>query len=184
MSDHSVIAVFGISGVGKTTLIKRFLEAHSQFSHLQAGTLIKRALQNIPRDQLRITTPEQIIENQYSLVEEFWKDIEAHQRSSIIFDGHSIIYNDQRVIEIPVEIINALKPQKIIFVEDDPERILKRRNSDTSRKRNQNLSFIDIQRHQEIARNQAQLYASEIGIKFYVIKSGELEHLKASININ
>jgi adenylate kinase len=173
LDECNVIAVFGISGVGKSTLIEGFIKDHPEYTHIQAGTLIRQALKNVPRDKLRIADTDTIIKNQYLLIDEFWKEVKEHSYSSIIFDGHSIIDTDTTVVEVPADIIKSLKPCKIIFIEDDPQQITNRRTQDTSRNR-PDLSADNVKDHQEKARNQAVIYASQIGIPFFQIQSGQL----------
>lgn len=174
------IAIFGVSGVGKTTLIRQFIGDGREYAHLQAGTLIKRALKTIPRDQLRVATPDQIIKNQFLLIDEFWKEIEEYKYSTVIFDGHSIVDNNQEIIKIPTNVIKGLKPQEIIFVEDEPKYIHERRTGDQSRQR-ADISIAEIEKHQDLAKRQAESYAHEIGIPFGAVKAGNLDTLKLLI---
>jgi molybdopterin-guanine dinucleotide biosynthesis protein len=43
MNRAKVIGVFGLSGVGKTSLIRNAVADHDGILHLQASTLIKQA---------------------------------------------------------------------------------------------------------------------------------------------
>lgn len=173
----NIIAVFGVSGVGKSTLIKGFIKDHTEYAHIQAGTLIKRALKEVPRDKLRLADPETIIKNQYLLIEEFWKDIREHEHSFVIFDGHSIIDTGSTFIKVPSDIIQALKPCKIIFIEDDPQHIHSRRKNDTTRNRSK-VSVDQIKAEQDTAAKQAKRYAAIMEVPFINIETGDLMALK------
>jgi ABC-type lipoprotein export system ATPase subunit len=61
-----LVCVFGISGVGKTTLIKLYVATHGTWHRLQASDLLARHAQAEP-DQLRIAPRPVIEENQYLL---------------------------------------------------------------------------------------------------------------------
>lgn len=174
----NVITVFGISGVGKSTLIGGAIKDHPAYAHIQAGTLIKRALKDIPRDKLRLADPETIIKNQSLLIEEFWRDVQEYSYSCVIFDGHSIIDTGETLIEVPADIIAALKPCKIIFVYDDPQHIHSRRKSDETRKRS-DASIEQIEEEQDRAMKQAERYATVLDVPFVNIKSGDLQALKS-----
>lgn len=177
MSDQcDIIAVFGISGVGKSTLIEGFIKDHPEYAHIQAGTLIRQALKNIPRDKLRIADTDTIIKNQHLLIDEFWKEIKENCYSSIIFDGHSIIDTGAVLIEIPISIIEAIKPQKIIFIQDEPQHIFLRRKADMTRQRAEK-SLEQIKEEQDRAIKQARYYAETIKIPFAAITSGDLKAL-------
>lgn len=170
----NIIAVFGISGVGKSTLIGGVIKDHPEYAHIQAGTLIKRALKDVPRDKLRLADPEKIIKNQSLLIEEFWNDIQEYGYSCVIFDGHSIIDTGKTLIEVPTDIIAALKPCKIIFVYDDPQNIHSRRKNDDTRKRS-DASVDQIKDEQDRAMKQAECYATALDVPFASIKSGDLQ---------
>lgn len=173
----NVIAVFGISGVGKSTLIEGFIKDHPEYTHIQAGTLIKRALKDVPRDKLRLADPETIIKNQYLLIEEFWKDVQEHGHTHVIFDGHSVIDTGSTLIAVPSDIIEALKPCKIVVVNDDPQHIHSRRKNDTTRNRS-DTTVDQIKEEQCKAMGQAKQYANVLEVPFVDIKSGDLQALK------
>lgn len=173
----NIIAIFGISGVGKTTLIQKLCQDNPNYVHLQAGTLIRRALKNIPRDQLRITSSEQIIKNQYLLIDEFWKEIEEQKHINVIFDGHSIIDNNQGIIQIPSDVIKGLKPKKIVFIEDNPEAIFDRKMMDHTRDRS-GISPDILREQQDKALTQAKIYADELSLPFHSVTPENFDLLK------
>jgi len=108
-----IIAVFGLSGVGKSTLINDFIKHSPEWTHLQAGQLIKDELKKVDHDKLRLEGNEAILKNQYLMIDAFWREIDMKQLSSIIFDGHSIIDTGTDILDIPVDIIRALRPNKL-----------------------------------------------------------------------
>ena len=171
-----IIAVFGVSGVGKSTLINSFIELNPSWAHLQAGDLIRTELKNVDRDKLRLKGNEAILKNQYLMIDAFWKEVEAKNLSKIIFDGHSIIDTGDGVVEIPVEVIKAIKPTKILFIQVDGEIVLNRRSQDSSRDR-PILSKEQIEVQQEYALKQADMYSKALSIPISIITNPEIEEL-------
>ena len=167
-----VVAVFGISGVGKTTLIKSFLQKSEGWSHIQAGSLIKSIRQNTDRDKLRLSGKELILSNQKLMVAAFWQKIQFENLSKVIFDGHSIIDAGTELLAIPIEIIEALKPTKIVFVRNDPALILDRRLNDVSRDRPV-ITLNDINKHQDFALETANNYSATLNIPFKILSKSE-----------
>lgn len=174
------IAVFGISGVGKSTLIEGFIGKNPDWAHLQAGTLIKSELKNVDHDHLRLKDNEVIIENQNLMIDAFWREIEAGEYSKIIFDGHSIIDTGSEILKIPLDVIKVLKFSKIIFINVDENIILDRRNKDQTRKR-PILEEKELIVHQSIALEQAQYYSQELSLPFNVLKNPSDEDLQDAI---
>lgn len=166
------MAVFGISGVGKTTLIKDFLQKSEGWSHIQAGSLIKSICQNTDRDKLRLSGKELILSNQKLMVTAFWQKIQFENLSKVIFDGHSIIDTGTELLAIPIEIIEALKPTKIVFVRNDPALILDRRLNDVSRDRPV-ITLDNINKHQDFALETANNYSAILDIPFEILRKSE-----------
>lgn len=163
-----IVTVFGISGVGKTTLIKDFIKNSEGWSHIQAGSLIKSVCSDMERDKLRLSGKELILSNQKLMVTAFWEQIKSENLSKVIFDGHSIIDMGEELLAIPIEVIEALKPTKIVFVKNDPSLILNRRLNDSSRDRPV-LAEEDIIRHQDFALETAKSYGAFLDIPVVII---------------
>lgn len=164
------IAVFGVSGVGKSTLIKSFILNEPSWGHIQAGELIKSELKNTAHDKLRAVSSEVLIKNQFLIVDAFWREIDDKKLSKIIFDGHSIIDTGAETIKVPTDIIKALKPTKLVFIKADPKIILDRRLKDTSRDR-PILSIQKINEQQDMALEQFKLYAKELKLPNLILKN-------------
>ena len=130
---RQVTALFGLSGVGKTTLARRVADACPEFIHAEGGALLASAL-HLERDQLRLSPPETIRRNQQILVQAFDALRQQHPGRPVLFEGHLIIDNGMTLVEVPVEVVRALRPEILIWVFDDPSVIAKRR-SESSRVR-------------------------------------------------
>jgi adenylate kinase len=76
--SRRVMAVFGISGVGKSTLINEALKAGPDGAHLQASDLIKSGLADQTNaDMLRRSSSAKVRSNQDIMLEGFWRRVQA-----------------------------------------------------------------------------------------------------------
>lgn len=182
MTKFPIITVFGLSGVGKSTLIRTFLSSAPQWTHLQAGSLIKEALASVDRDALRLVGNEQIMANQKLMIGKFWGKVKT-ANGPIIFDGHSVIDTGNELLKIPTEIIQQLSPQRIVFISASPLIIKERRDADTARKRPE-LSEETLGVQQEAAFSQAKIYADEIKIPLHRLESPDSEQFATVITAN
>jgi adenylate kinase len=130
-----VAAVFGLSGVGKSWLISRYASTNPVM-HVQASQLLREAKAAISgavitSEDLR-TGP--VLDNQQLLVSGF-ATARATAVMPIIFDGHCLIDSGTHLIEIPVEVIEALSVSGLVFIRTDAHAIVERRRNDTIRSR-------------------------------------------------
>jgi ABC-type dipeptide/oligopeptide/nickel transport system ATPase component len=96
----SVVALVGISGVGKSTLLRAAAET-IQFQHLQASALIKAAkekqtAETVVTDDLRTAD---ITDNQALLVQGF-SDARDPSKTLIVLDGHTVIDTPNGLVTI------------------------------------------------------------------------------------
>jgi adenylate kinase len=127
--------VVGLSGVGKSTLIRRIGES-VDVVHLEASTLIKSELlqqrQSLTSDQLRRGD---IARNQELLIAGFQRATADCQVDRIILDGHVLVDTDSGVIDIPSSVFDRLGITSFCFVHAEPEEIVRRRLADQTRMR-------------------------------------------------
>lgn len=172
------IAIFGISGVGKSTLINYFIKNSPEWTHLQAGQLIKAELKNIDHDKLRLEGNEAILKNQYLMIDAFWREIDTKQLSKVIFDGHSIIDTGRDILDIPVDVIQALKPDKLVFIKVAPSTVLTRRTNDNSRDRPVLLEE-QIEDQQNRALRQVEIYSAALSVPVEILENPEQSGLSS-----
>jgi adenylate kinase len=120
------IIVFGISGVGKSTACASYVARHPNVLHTSAGALLQEA-RGIDSGALRTEAARSVIENQALLVAAFTRFRLGRETADILIDAHSVIDNDRELVEVPVEIVQALNPSGLILLEASPEVILERR---------------------------------------------------------
>ena len=177
-----VVAVFGISGVGKTFLISRFVDKQPAFQHLQAGELIRDTIRTQPvsPEALRTAIVERVLKNQELLVAAFARFREANPLTHVVFDGHSVIDNDSCLLDIPVHVMRRLNPDRLVFIQDLPEKILRRRAADSSRIRPIRSSD-ELGRHQDRAWRVCQGYAQTLSLPLDLVPADDLARLSQSI---
>lgn len=180
MSEPHIIALVGISGVGKTTFLKK-LAPSLAFQHLTAGSLIARAqkAEKKPRDDLRLAD---VDENQRLLVEGFNL---ACNRSAplIILDGHCIIHGDVGVRHIQSQVFSLLGVRLMVHLEADPLQVQINRSSDMTRER-PSLQIAELSAHQTQSLSHAQHIASELKIGFLPLKHSDLDVLIEVISMS
>jgi adenylate kinase len=184
MSEFHVIGVFGISGVGKGTLIAEARKIAPDSLHLQASALIKRGLDDpeIDSDALRRRRGGQIRLNQDILVESFWLMVRAQPHRLVVFDGHLVIDTDRELVEIPLEIIASLRPSLMVHVED-AEKIAARRFQDRDRVRPMRSEEV-LQKHQRLSRKLCEAYASALKTEKLVCGPDDVERFRSLLKIS
>jgi adenylate kinase len=167
-----VIGVFGLSGVGKSWLISRFVSANP-VAHVQASQLLREAKAAISGS---VTTSEAlrigaVLDNQALLVRAFSAKI-ADAVQPIIFDGHCVVDNGSQLLEIPVEVIAALSVSGLIFVQSQPAAIVEQRLKDITRTRPAR-SVEEIEFHQNRAMSVCAEYAKHLRLDLHVVHAGD-----------
>lgn len=159
--SQKIVAVVGISGVGKTTFLSR-VAAKCEFQHLSAGTLIAqgRSLASTARDSLRSSN---LDENQSLLVEGF-KDASDPDAKIIILDGHVVMLSPVGLAPIDSRVFASLGIDIIAHLEADPPQILSNRLKDTGRER-PSLSIEELGAHQIRSLAEARRVADDLGIE-------------------
>ncbi len=175
-----IVAVFGVSGVGKSHMINGFIQSNP-FAHAQASELLRKTKEELgSRVSAEDLRKGPVLDNQALLIDAFSK-LRAVELRDIIFDGHTIIDAGNQLIEIPFHVIQAIGPAAIIHLWDDSKAIASRRVSDVSRQRPaRNADELDA--HQRRSDALAQDYADRLGLPFCRIQSGEHERLAAFIS--
>lgn len=170
---QETIAVTGVSGVGKTTLLHRLAKL-IDFQHVTGGSLIATA-RNAPLEARDVIRYDNLDENQRLLIEGFV--LTRDQNSNlVIMDGHVVIDDGNRLSNISSEVFRALGVSVMVHLESEPERIAANRRGDTSRSRPFYPSDI-LGQHQAISRAQAKAVADILGIPFHIVTHNDTEQL-------
>lgn len=134
MTMRKVVALVGLSGVGKSTLLEDARRRFS-FGHLQASDLIKAEKQErrdntVAHDLLREGN---IDDNQTLLISGFMRY--APEEGLVVLDGHTVIDTPDGLVEILPSVFKAIDVCRFVVLVDDVEKIALRRLSDTRRTR-------------------------------------------------
>ena len=175
-----VVAVVGISGVGKSTCIRHWAERFP-LMHLQASALIKaeQATRNQAVGSSEDLRLGQVLENQSLLVSAFRRTTEGYG-GLVVFAGHTLIDGAVGPTPIPATVFRDLDCQHILFVEDDSSAIAERRFLDRSRVRPK-LSLEELTSHQSLALATANTIAKTLGIKVTVISPSNASSFDISV---
>lgn len=167
-----IIGVFGLSGVGKSWIIARFA-AHTPVLHVQASQLLRDAKAvlvgtDVTSEDLRKGA---VLDNQALIIEAFAR-VCATAQLPIVFDGHCVVDNGDRLLEIPVEVIAGLAITHLIFIEGSPQDIVERRRKDTTRVRPERIEE-ELAQHQQRAKFVCERYSQLLGLPLTIIVAGD-----------
>ena len=129
-----LVCVFGVSGVGKTTLIRQFMREHRDWRALSAAEVLSQ-LSGRDREALRTSDRPVIESNQVSLADEIRNRCLAEPSVRWLLDAHSVINNGRELVPVPVAIISRINPERLVFLFDEAAEIHQRRVSDDVRER-------------------------------------------------
>jgi adenylate kinase len=172
MTHVPVVAVFGISGVGKSWMIGRYIDHHPAL-HVQASQLLRESKaavsgKNVSAEDLRKGA---VLDNQSLLIEAFTR-LRVTAKRPILFDGHCVVDNGEQLIAIPGEVIDGLAIMSIVFVEGSAREIAQRRRDDTARVR-PTRSTEELYQYQQRAKAICQTYHETLGLTLTIIAAGD-----------
>jgi adenylate kinase len=172
---QSIIALVGISGVGKTTFVKQLAD-ELPIQHLTAGTLIEagRAIKSSDRDQLRLAN---IDGNQQFLIEGFRQSRDG-TKPHIVMDGHVVIHGPKGLEELSADVFHALNIDGMVHLSASPARILGHRGGDGKRDRPA-LSELEISEHQLRSVTVATSICQSLNVPFLEATSKGVESVRA-----
>lgn len=174
------VALLGLSGVGKTTLLMR-LSGKLAFTHLEASRLIKaeQARRSVSAQSSETLRTGPVLDNQALLIAGFQREARSID-GAIVFDGHSVVDGGNGLIEIPAEVFAALELNAICILQATPAEILARRQSDSTRLRPARSAEV-IAAHQKIATKVARAIAEQLNLPFALIGNADETKLAALI---
>jgi adenylate kinase len=178
MLEHSsqrLVCVFGVSGVGKSTLLRDFVASHAEWMHLIAGDVLA-AMTRRDSEALRTSGKEDIQGNQGLLVERIREICARHRDKSVLLDAHCVVDNGTELVKVPVSATENLHPDLLVCVWDEPARIQARRAAAIDRMRPER-TVTEIDSYQQFVFETCEEYATELGIGLVRVRAGEGESL-------
>src|SRR5690606_26018630 len=116
-----------------------------------------------------------IDDNQALLIEGFQQSRD-YAFPLAVMDGHTVIDTGDSLEPIPAEVFRSLGIDMFVFVRAEPQVIVERRASDTSRRRPQ-LSADKIASHQTEAIQLTRKIAAELSIPMHLVTASDRERL-------
>jgi adenylate kinase len=180
----TVIVVTGTPGVGKTTVLKKALERAPMgysvvnYGDVMLGEARKRGVND--RDALRQLPSEAQREIQLRAAEEIANNARSR---GIIVDTHCTVKTPSGYLPgLPFWVLEALKPEKFVLLEAEPEEIMGRRVKDKSRVRDAEV-LSEIGEHQLVNKAMAMAYAAFTGATVKIIKNNDNKLDEAAENL-
>jgi adenylate kinase len=168
----TVVAMFGLSGVGKGWIAGQLSAHNPEILHLEASVLMRAAMRTTG-EALRTAPADVVRDNQAKLLDAFRQAREAAPERPVLFDGHSIIDNDQQLVDVP---LSVLAPDLIAFIHDNPAAIRARRLADARSRPDRSVEALAHQ--QARAEAVARSYAIELKVRFLGLEAGDWRTLK------
>ena len=171
---QKTVFVAGVSGVGKTTFV-RSLSGIVDFQHLTASEIIKDqkryfGAQAVSSEELRNAD---IGDNQRMLIDGFHR-LKSPSKKLIIIDGHTIIESPAGLVEIEVPVFMGLGVDQFIFLMEQPQEIMKRRQQDLRRTRPA-IEVSKIEELQKKSREVTEKISKKLGVPTSVVFTNQLE---------
>jgi len=175
-----LIAFSGLSGVGKTTFIRK-LSVDADFLHLEASHVIKQQVSGaeeiIPTsEQLRLGN---LNHNQILLIRGVQKEVAFHNKLTIL-DCHTVIDGKNGLENVSVDVFAGLRVSHMLFLEDDAQNIVTRRLADKTRVR-PSLSASTVSEHQQLARQHAEYISKSLNVPIDILSHADVLKAKAII---
>ncbi|MGO4511577.1 ATP-binding protein [Bradyrhizobium sp. 2TAF36] len=164
-SKIGTVIVFGISGVGKSTACASYIARHPTVLHTSAGALLQE-VKRTASALLRTEDAQGILQNQTLLGTALARFRLDREDADILIDAHSVIDNDHELIEVPVDVVRALKPNGLILLEASPELVFERRQKDARSRPSRTVEELQFQ--MTIARTACEKYAGELNLPLEV----------------
>jgi adenylate kinase len=181
-----VVFVCGVSGVGKTRLIRQVLPQLQEAVSWTASEIIGEARQNTDPEYLRTLPVNELARSQELLVRAFRDRVDAANAAIVLLDGHSVLDTNEGFFQIDTAIIRRLNPVTFIHIEEHVERIFERRGSDL-RKPRPPRTIEQLHDYQDRSRAACRGYANALGrqmIQLYSEDSAGLHAVLGELQLN
>ncbi|WP_164902979.1 AAA family ATPase [Rhizobium leguminosarum] len=165
-----MILVTGISGVGKTYTIERFVELSPNYLYGRASKVLAelgRPTTNLSREML--------VENQVALQETI-HEMALRHGDQLILDGHAVLEDTNSSTLEVAALFPDIPIAAIVLIYDDPSVLQARRRS-----KGRSHSEYEIRHLQALERKTSEEWASSIDARFHLVKSGHLADFETAL---
>lgn len=179
--DRELSILFGLSGVGKTTMGRSIIDREAGVAHLSASDLLKAA-HSQTGEELRTADQDRLVANQVVLgdaLDRWHFPVGTHH---ILLDAHSVVDNDRTLVDIPVDVIASLAPDRLIFIIDEPATIVARRASDERQRPARTAE--ELHAHQERSLAVCTDFSNALGVPLTVVRAGDLTEFRAALGLD
>ncbi len=173
--------LFGLSGVGKTTMGRRITDRDACIAHLSASDLL-RAAHAQTGEELRTAQKDRLVANQEVLGEALNRWDFPMGTHHILLDAHSVVDNDRVLVEIPVQVIASLAPSRLVFITDEPAAIVARRASDKRQRPARTTE--ELHYHQERSLAVCIEFSEALSVPLSILKAGDLAGFRAALGLD
>ncbi len=177
-----IAVVFGIPGVGKSTVVNMVKEKLG-LVYVHPGNIMyeialqKGVVENVDEmRKLKLSVQQAIQEEMAVTVSEM---IKAEPDKSYIIDTHAIVKTPQGYFPgLRNKFFEVIKPDIYFVIESDPQVILQRRQDDSTRTRDDDHTLKEILLHIDLTRDYASAYSIYSQANFAVIenKQGDINY--------
>jgi adenylate kinase len=174
-----LIAVFGISGVGKTTACISLVGRRPNFCHLSASAILSRA-SGLSQEQLRFAASDQVSANQAVLAKALQEEVSRCRSEFTLLDAQNVIDNGALLIEVPIDVVRLLNPIGIVLLEGNPAQVYERRVYDPRRRPARMPE--ELAEQMQLIRTVTTDYARTLGIPIVMECVGAKFELDASVD--
>lgn len=165
-----MILVTGISGVGKTYTIERFIAAVPGYVYARASAILQRHDRPV-----RFLSNEDVVVNQKVLREEIGLLASEHG-DALIVDGHAIVEDEDNSPNSVIHFFAQLPIKTIVLIEDDHAQLAIRRAL-----KGKLADEAVVRKLQALELAESRLWADARGAQFHRVRSGDLEALSAAL---
>jgi adenylate kinase len=174
VSAPTIIVICGLSGVGKTYLINRFVAGNGYAARLSAGSIIAEARNITDPEFLRKLPANELDRSQELLIAGLPRILRNVTAPLVLLDAHTVIDNGSEGLYVVTDaVFAALRLHGIIHVEAEPEVIARQRDADTERAR-PHRSVKVLSDQQQVSARRAQEVAAGLNVWCARVRSGEV----------
>lgn len=174
MAGGKRIIIVGIPGVGKTTVMRRFVdrlrEKGVKVKVVVYGTVMLEEAEKFgvtDRDELRKMGLEEMKEIQLKAA----RRIGEMESEMLIIDTHLIVRTKEGYLPgLPSKVLKELNPTNLVLITASPEEIKERRESDRSRRRDM-ISLEEIRKEIELSMSYLSAVSNDVGIPVMIVKN-------------